>query len=225
MTPLGCAIRGGFIEVVRFLLYHGVSPTASIGYGNKSRHSSTLQAPMDRPRLILMKQWMTLLANSLDTGFTALHKAALNGYYEAVDAIIKCGGTPDLVDAFGSTALHVAARGQIQEEDVEGEEDGNDEDYVGEEEEGDGEGEGEDEGEGEGEEEQDEAVTESNEEIQEPTADQVDKSEATEDDTKPKVDHARVIEILINAGVPGGALDGKGRTPLQIAIEKKNNIS
>ncbi|KAJ3213099.1 NAD(+) hydrolase sarm1 [Dinochytrium kinnereticum] len=187
-TPLGLAMEEGHIDIVKFLLERGVSPVAQKedttgairipafyfaagirGDTTMAEVVITMGKDVDPDEVVEDSYSETKFTRR---GFTALHKASLNGYHAAVKYLLTKIHNPMTTDAFGSTALHSAARGQISANDL-----GKD-------------------------------------------------KETSNSGFWPfgrainRVDHSEVIRLLVDAGLDLNAVDKKGRTAHDVAVQK-----
>ncbi|KAJ3109781.1 hypothetical protein HDU97_000011 [Phlyctochytrium planicorne] len=131
LLGLGLAIKGCQEGVIRCLHDAGVNPFAAVQTANENAINAFYAAAgtfgqVDMAKLVL-ELWPDLdpdepvndaVGEAFErTGFTVLHKAALHGYFHAVEYLLTILKTPNPLDDFGSTPLHSAARGELSDHD------------------------------------------------------------------------------------------------------------
>ncbi|KAJ3095313.1 hypothetical protein HDU97_007042 [Phlyctochytrium planicorne] len=121
LTPVGVAIKYDQAECLRYLVNSRVSLVAAKPYSRTIPAfyfaagicGNDKLAEIIRPSIPMRLDEMVdeRVTEKLERrGFTALHRAALNGYHVAVVYLLKHIKHPGTPDSFGSTPLHCAAR-------------------------------------------------------------------------------------------------------------------
>ncbi|KAJ3101433.1 hypothetical protein HDU97_001363 [Phlyctochytrium planicorne] len=130
LTPLGFATTHCKYEVIEYLMDRGAGPIACIPFGSPLLAFYRALGFNDSPKMAEVirqkfgfkadEKFIERVSPSFERrGFTVLHKAALNGYYDSVKYILPLMENPGVADEFGSTALHCAARLVKMPEDIE----------------------------------------------------------------------------------------------------------
>lgn len=103
------AVRGGHLDLARFLVLHGVSPLQSDESCNTLLHLAASNGPVDVLQWLTKEEDLNVDETNLD-GEIALHVAAKRGCLEEVTWLFDKSTNAFVGDSGGDTALHKAAK-------------------------------------------------------------------------------------------------------------------
>ena len=106
--PLHTAVRTGSPEMVSLLLETGSDVIMQDVTGLSALHVACIQGPVEIVRLLISAGSKTDQASINEDRMTACMIAATQGLEGCLDLLLYSGAKPDLADAWGLTALHMA---------------------------------------------------------------------------------------------------------------------